>query len=112
MRPRTVNRLAVTLIVAVVGAFGFLGMATAKADDVDRYLEILSDRGIYAGDGEGTLVQVGMEICDLVEAGRSPMSVAEQVYYETDSTVSAGDAGYIVGAAIGGLCPEYIGRMR
>ena len=111
MRPRTVNRIAVALIVGVVGAFGFLGMAIAKADDVQRYLDILHDRGITAVDGDGTLVQVGMEICDLLDAGRTPRSVAAQVYRETDTSISAGDAGYIVGAAIGGLCPEYAGMV-
>jgi len=111
MRPRTVNRIAVSLIVLVVGAFGFLGLAIAKADDVEKYLEILRDRGIWATTGDGTLVRAGLEVCDLIELGRTPQSVAAQVYRETDASISAGDAGYIVGAAIGGLCPEYAGLI-
>lgn len=98
--------IAKTMTVLV--AVGVALAPTAQADDVQRYLDLLHERGITAGNGDGTLVQVGQEICDLIEVGRTPLSVAMQVYRETDSTISAEDAGYIVGAAIGGLCPEYL----
>lgn len=94
-----------TVSALLIGAA--LTAAPARADDVQRYLDLLHQRGISAGSGDGTLVQAGMQVCDLIAAGWSPLAVATKVYRETDSTISAGDAGYIVGAAIGGLCPEY-----
>ena len=94
-----------------MAAFADAQVAVAKADDVQRYLDVLHEHGITAGSGDGTLVQAGMQICDLIEAGWSPMAVAMKVYRETDSTISGEDAGYIVGAAIGGLCPEYAGAV-
>ena len=94
-----------------LAAVGIALAPPAMADDVNMYLEILHERGITADNGDGTLVAVGQEICDLIESGRSPMSVAAQVYRETDNSISSGDAGYIVGAAIGGLCSEYAGLI-
>ena len=110
MRPRTVNRLAVALILLVVGAFGFLGLATAKAD-VQGYLDTLHGHGFYHDDGDGRLVALGMDICDAVGEGWSPLSVAREVYQSTPAEIDSGDAGYIVGAAIGGLCPQYGSRI-
>jgi len=98
-------------ILVALAAMGIALAPPAMADDVDLYLDVLHERGITADNGDGTLVQVGQEICDLIEAGRSPMSVAAQVYRETDNSISSGDAGFIVGAAIGGLCPEYAGLI-
>lgn len=97
-------------LVAALVAGGVALAPPAQADDVQSYLDVLHERGITARSGDGTLVQMGMQICDLIAAGNSPVSVAAKVYRETDSTISAGDAGYIVGAAIGGLCPEFSGR--
>lgn len=111
MRPRTVNRLAVALIALVVGAFGFLGMAIARADDVQGYLDVLHEMGFYHQDGDGTLVRIGMDICERIEDGWAPMAVAREVYRYTPAEISPSDAGYIVGAAIGGLCPEYAGLI-
>ena len=99
-------------ILVALAAMGIALAPPAMADDVVGYLEMLHERGITADNGDGTLVQVGQEVCDLIEAGRSPMSVAAQVYRETDNSISSGDAGFIVGAAIGGLCPEYAGLIR
>lgn len=94
-------------VLIALAAVGIALAPSAQADDVELYLEVLHDRGITASSGDGTLVRVGMEICDLIAAGFPPMTVAAKVYRETDDSISSGDAGYIVGAAIGGLCPEY-----
>ncbi len=110
MRPRTVNRLAVALIVLVVGAFGFLGRAVAKAD-VQSYLDALHSEGFYHEDGDGMLVSIGMDICEYLGDGWPPMAVAREVYRNTPAEIDPGDAGYIVGAAIGGLCPQYAGMI-
>ena len=99
-------------VLVALAAVGIALAPPAMADDVERYLEILHERGITASSGDGTLVQVGTDICDLIASGRTPMSVAAQVYRETDDSISAGDAGYIVGAAVGGLCPEYSGLIQ
>ena len=101
--------IAKALAVLMVG--GVITAPPAGADDVQGYLDALHRRGITASDGDGTLVQVGQEICELIALGRTPLSVAMQVYGETPASISAGDAGYMVGAAIGGLCPEYAGRL-
>lgn len=104
------DNLAAWLALALAAALAAAGLALAspaRADDVEQYLDALHERGIYAGSGDGTLVQAGMQVCDLIEAGMSPLAVAAKVYRETDASISAEDAGYIVGVAIGGLCPEY-----
>ena len=98
-------------VLVTLAAVGIALAPPAMADDVQGYLEILYGRGITASSGDGTLVQVGQEICELIESGVPPMAVAAKVYRETDDSISAGDAGYIVGAAVGGLCPEYAGLI-
>ncbi len=80
---------------------------SAQADDVQGYLDALHERGIVNYSGDGTLVQAGMYICDQIATGRTPMSVAMEVYRDTDVSIDHEDAGFIVGAAIGGLCPEF-----
>lgn len=100
-----------TKMTAALMTAGLLLATPASADDVQRYLDALHERGISAGSGDGTLVQIGMQICDLLEAGWTPVGVAKKVYRETDTSISADDAGYIVGVAIGGLCPEYAGMV-
>ena len=99
-------------LAAVMGSIGLMLAAPAKADDVQLYLDALHERGIYHDDGDGTMVQVGQEICDQIGLGRSPLSVAMQVYRSTPPSISAEDAGYMAGAAIGGLCPEYASLVR
>lgn len=95
-------------IVAALMAAGLALAPPARADDVELYLEVLHERGITHNQGDGTLVQVGQQICDQISYGRTPMSVAAELYRETPASISVEDAGYIVGAAIGGLCPEYV----
>lgn len=93
-----------------------LGMAVgvqahADTDDVQNYIDALHSRGITAGHGDGTLVAAGQEVCNFVADGYTPMQTAEKLYYATDSTIDSGDAGFIVGAAIANLCPEYLDRI-
>ena len=88
-----------------------LAAPVAQADDVEFFLDKLHQRGIYASGGDSTLLRAGLEVCDQLESGRTPLQVAAFVYRNTDHSISSGDAGYIVGAAIGGLCPEYKGLV-
>lgn len=83
----------------------------ARADDVEGYLQLLRDRGIYATSGDSALVRAGLWVCDELDRGRSPMSVAREVYASTDVSIDAEDAGAIVGAAIAGLCDEHLPRV-
>ena len=89
-------------------AAGVAAAPVAHADDVQLYLDLLHDRGISAGSGDGTLVRAGLEICDRLDAGRSAMSIAREIYAKTDVSITSEDAGAIVGAAVRGLCPEHI----
>ena len=98
-------------IVAVLGAVALTAAPTAHADDVQSYLETLRDRGIYAKSGDGMLVAAGQMVCNAIEGGLTPYQAAGRVYTATDVSVTAGDAGYIVGAAVAGLCPEYLPLM-
>ena len=93
---------------AVGAGLAFSLSPEAEADDVQAYLDALHERGIYHDDGDGTMVAVGQGICDMIESGQPPILVARDVYRETPPDISAEDAGYIVGAAVAGLCPEYL----
>ena len=94
---------AMLIIGAAVGV-----QARADTDDVQNYLDALDSRGITHPRGEGSLVTAGQEICNYVGGGHTPMQAAEKLYYATDSTIDSGDAGFIVGAAVANLCPEYL----
>lgn len=111
MRPNKIRRLAAAAALGAAAAAIWVA-PEAKADDVQTYLEVLEERGIYAKSGEGTLVMAGQMVCNGIENGYTPMQMAEKVYYATDSSITAGDAGYIVGAAVAGLCPEYLYLME
>ena len=50
-------------------------------------------------------------MCDLLDTGMTPMAVALKVYRDTDTSITHEDAGFIVGAAIAGLCPEFLGSV-
>ena len=98
-------------IAAVLGAVALTAAPTAHADDVQSYLETLRERGIYAKSGDGMLVAAGQMVCNAIEGGMTPYQAAKRVYAATNSSITAGDAGYIVGAAVVGLCPEYLWLM-
>jgi len=98
-------------LMALLAGAAVLTAAPAGADDVQRYLDALHDRGIGASSGDGTLVQAGMYVCDLLDTGMTPMATALKVYRETDTSITHEDAGFIVGAAIAGLCPEFLGSV-
>ena len=98
-------------IAAVLGAVALTAAPTAHADDVQSYLETLRERGIYAKSGDGMLVAAGQMVCNAIEGGMTPYQAAKRVYAATNSSITAGDAGYIVGAAVVGLCPEYLPLM-
>ena len=96
-----------TLAVIALTATALAAAPVAQADDVEMFIDILRDRGIYSKNGEGSLVSAGQEVCNGIEMGYTPMEMAEYIYENTDNSITAGDAGYIVGAAIAGLCREY-----
>jgi len=95
------------LVAALMGAAALFAAPVANADDVGFYLDKLHQRGIYGSDGDRSLLRAGLEVCNQLDNGKTPMQVASMVYAYTDESIDSGDAGYIVGAAIGGLCPEY-----
>lgn len=95
-------------LAALTVGVAILTAAPAQADDVQGYLDALHERGISASSGDGALVAAGMYVCNLLDAGMAPLAVAMKVYRETDVTIDHGDAGFIVGTAIAGLCPEHI----
>ena len=83
--------------------------APAHADDVAGYLDALHSRGIYSHDGDnGDLVVYGEALCEGLAAGYTPLQEAAIVYRNSDTTIDAEDAGFIVGAAIANLCPEFL----
>ena len=77
----------------------------AKADDVHSYLRVLHSKDIHADSGDGALVAAGQAVCEKLSAGYTANRVAEWVYAE--SRLNSYESGYLVGAAIAGLCPEY-----
>lgn len=97
-------RRGVAAALAVAAAVTFAPVA--QADDVQNFIDRLHSRGIYAGQGDGSLVQAGQEVCGYLDQGYTPMQVAEEVYRRTDNSIDGYDAGFIVGAAIANLCPE------
>ena len=98
--------------IAAVVVGGVVLAPPAGADDVQGYLDALHSRGIGANSGDGGLVRAGMQVCDMIGSGMTPMATAMQVYRDTDASIDAEDAGFIVGAAIAGLCPEYVSLVR
>lgn len=93
---------------ALAAAAAILFAPTARADDVQGYLNALEGQGIYASSGEGTLVMAGQMVCNDLSEGSTPMQTARKVYQSTDASFSSEDSGYLVGAAIAALCPEYL----
>lgn len=100
------------LTAAAMAAGSLFLAAPAGADDVQGYLDALHSQGIGANSGDGTLVQAGMHVCNLIESGMTPMATAMEVYRQTDASIGYEDSGFIVGAAIRGLCPEYMSLVR
>lgn len=98
--------------IAAVVVGGVVLAPPAGADDVQGYLDALHSRGIGANSGDGGLVRAGQQVCDMIESGMTPMATAMHVYRQTDTTIDHEDAGFIVGAAIGGLCPEHAWMVR
>lgn len=95
------------LAVIAVAATALAAAPEAKADDVQAFIEILRERGISARSGDGSLVAAGQFVCTGIGEGYTPMDMAQFVYENTDNSITMEDAGFIVGAAVGGLCPEY-----
>lgn len=85
---------------------GTVWASPAQADDVQGFLNALHSRGITAGHGDGTLVTAGQLVCEYLDEGYTPMQAAREVYINTNASIGAEDAGFIVGSAIRYLCPE------
>jgi hypothetical protein len=77
------------------------GAATAQADP-GSYINDLSDAGFYGDDGEA--LAIGYAVCDLVADGYSQGDLFDAVWANTDESISASDAQYIVESAEIFLC--------
>jgi hypothetical protein len=71
-------------------------------DEEAVYIQVLDDEGIYYS-SEDAAIKAGWAVCDFLEAGGSFLDAADIAM--SDGGYSPYDAGYIVGAAEGALCP-------
>ncbi len=71
------------------------------------YLETLKQGGIqYSSDAAA--LKVGHGVCDYIREGSTSIDAA--MFIQGNSPYSSYEAGYIVGASTGALCPELAGR--
>lgn len=90
-------------------AIGAAGVSVAKADDTDdRYIQLLSYEGIGHRAPRDKLIELGHDICDDLNNGKSPAEVLMGLYDSADlADLSEHDADALVEGAIGAYCPQY-----
>jgi Protein of unknown function (DUF732) len=84
----------------------FTAISTAHADTTDnKFLALLKSEGISDHISPDHAIQAAHEVCQQLDAGKSPSDVASDVL--NSSEMPAYHCGYFVGAAIKVYCPQY-----
>lgn len=105
--PTIVHRVATAAALTAVTAAVF-GSAPAHADAaINNYINYLHDQGIGFNGSDARMIEAGLDICDAISAGRSPISLAKRIYLESDGVSSTETSVTIVVASVLMLCPEY-----
>ena len=103
----TVNRFAKAAVLAGAASVA-LGLAPAHADtSIDNYISYLDEQGIGFHGSNARMIQAGLDICDSISSGHSPVSLAKGIYLESDDVSSMKTSITIVVASVMMLCPEY-----
>lgn len=104
----TLTKLAGAIAGTAAAAILAASPASADAETLEEvaYVMALDDEGI-AYSSEDAALAVGYSTCDALDKGATfPMLIRNGVL-GSHGYYSAGDVGYITGAAIGAFCPEY-----
>src|SRR5262245_56577445 len=75
--------------------------ASASPED-DAFIQTITQQGITFPSADYA-ISTGHEVCDLIDGGRAPESVAQEI--SGNSGLGVNDTGFFVGAAIGVYCP-------
>lgn len=75
----------------------------ATADE-SVYLDYLHKEQYFTTVDDASLVKVGYATCEAIASG---VSLDELLYISMENNVPAYEAGYMIAAAVGTLCPEY-----
>ena len=102
------TKIAGAIAGATAAAILAAGPANADAETVDEiaFISTLDSQGIYYSSEDAALT-VGYAVCNALDAGASPTSIASTAVRSTGGFYTYYQAGYITGAAIGAFCPEY-----
>ena len=90
------------LAAAGLAATALVSAQTASASPDDAFIDAIETRGITFPSQEYA-VGTARQVCDLIDDGRSPTSVASEI--SDNSGLEVEDTGFFVGAAIGVYCP-------
>ncbi|UDL15992.1 membrane protein [Microbacterium phage Pumpernickel] len=78
--------------------------APEASSDEQAYLDFLRQEAYFKNIDDGTLLTAGYAICDAIGAGET----IDGLFYTADQNGIPGyEAGYLIGSAVAGLCPEY-----
>src|SRR5215475_10214158 len=99
--------MVIRLLVMAAALLAPLGaVSTAHADTNDtKFLALLKTEGITDHVSPSHAIQAAHEVCQQLDAGKSPSDVANDVL--NSSEMPAYHCGYFVGAAIKVYCPQY-----
>jgi hypothetical protein len=102
--------LGVLAVAAVLGLTGCGGAAQAgpTADPAPVFLSVWHTRFPAASDKDA--IAVAHSICDAYKAGTSFADEVRWLVINGGPTISGGDAGAMIGYAVGSYCPEYSNR--
>lgn len=93
---------------AMVGVAAAVALAPTANADALAFIEVVRDHGIVGSNS--ALMDWGLRVCVDLSAGYTPTTIARNVYLNTD-IMDRSLADYFVGAAIGGLCPQFSYRV-
>jgi hypothetical protein len=85
-----------------------VALAPAAQADAQTFLSTVRMYGITGSDS--VLLDWGMRVCVDLSSGYTPARISRNVYLNTAIMQTSG-ADQFVGAAIGGLCPQYAYRI-
>ena len=92
----------------VAGVAAMVALAPAAQADVQSFLSTVRMYGISGSDS--VLLDWGLRVCTDLSSGYTPARISRNVYLNTN-IMQTSDADHFVGAAIGGLCPQYAYRI-
>lgn len=73
------------------------------------YLAVLQSQPFFQGIPEDTLIEAGESACSALDSGASVGAVVEVALA---SGIPEYEAGVLIGAAVAGLCPEYVPQVQ